>query len=75
MWEKYHRDAPIGECFTCKESMKFNDAWHTGHVEPQSLGGSDTLPNLRPICAACNTSMGTMNMNTYKEQFYADRWQ
>jgi len=36
-----------------------------GHVVAESSGGETVISNLRPVCAGCNKSMGTMNMNEF----------
>jgi 5-methylcytosine-specific restriction endonuclease McrA len=40
--------------------------FQSGHNIPESKGGSTTLPNLIPICARCNFSMGN--------QYTIDEW-
>lgn len=37
-----------------------------GHVQSRSLGGTGEVDNLRPICANCNSTMGTQNMFAFK---------
>jgi 5-methylcytosine-specific restriction endonuclease McrA len=37
-----------------------------GHVQSHSLGGTGEVDNLRPICANCNSTMGTQNMFAFK---------
>ena len=70
VWNKY-----IGEkvaeakCMCCRVttiSMRHHVA---GHIVSEKYGGGVTVDNLRPICANCNLSMGTMNMNEYIEKF------
>jgi hypothetical protein len=34
------------------------------------MGGQTNVKNLRPICAQCNLSMGSMNMNEFKKKFF-----
>ena len=38
-----------------------------GHVIAKAKGGSNCLSNLKPICAKCNKSMGTMSMDEYEK--------
>ena len=38
-----------------------------GHVEAESKGGKTTLKNLKPICKKCNLSMGSKNMEQFRE--------
>jgi 5-methylcytosine-specific restriction endonuclease McrA len=41
----------------CQNTMSVFD-FHVGHDVPESAGGKTDIPNLRPICARCNLSMG-----------------
>lgn len=52
-------------CYTgCGEKITpFN--FECGHVIAFSQGGQTNLDNLRPICARCNQSMGTKNMEVF----------
>jgi 5-methylcytosine-specific restriction endonuclease McrA len=34
---------------------------HMGHLLPKSRGGTDTVPNLRPICMVCNTGAANIS--------------
>jgi hypothetical protein len=40
-----------------------------GHIVSEYHGGTKTVDNLYPICAPCNTSMGTEDMRTYSTRF------
>jgi len=52
-WTREQVTALYGSrCYLC-DSGPYE---HTEHVIPLSRGGWDVLPNLRPSCAACNTS-------------------
>lgn len=53
-----------GYCYCCNLPISIEN-WHAGHVVAWAKGGEDTVENLRPICAQCNTSMGKMNMGLY----------
>ena len=50
----------------CHE-IKMN-SFHCGHVIAEALGGPTTVDNLRPVCATCNLSMRTQNMEKFKGQ-------
>ena len=73
VWEIYHGNSMKGSCYCCKRELDAFDSWHAGHIIPHAHGGSDTPSNLRPLCASCNTSMGTENMDTYKARYYPDQ--
>ena len=45
--------------------IKMN-SFHCGHVLAVVNGGKTSVDNLRPICAACNLSMGTENLEDFK---------
>ena len=72
VWERYHGTSLNGSCFCCKRELHAFDAWHVGHIKSHANGGSDMPSNLRPVCASCNTSMGTQNMDEFKAQYYAE---
>lgn len=59
-----------GKCKCCMEEIINNRDFHCGHVVAESKGGDLTIPNLRPICAACNASMGTQSMNEFTKTFF-----
>ena len=42
-----------------------------GHVVSEFNGGKITIENLRPICVSCNLSMGTMDMNKFKMNYFS----
>ena len=70
VWDTY-----IGEnvgkalCYCCKHVYIRQIEFHCGHVIPEAKGGMLTKENLRPICAQCNLSMGTQNMNDFMRMF------
>ncbi len=43
--------------------------WECGHVVSDAGGGETILSNLRPICIACNRSMGKTHMDEFKKKF------
>lgn len=58
------RDAREGQCFCCKARIT-SDSFSCAHVLPEKYGGEIDLPNLRPVCVTCNSSMGTMLLHEY----------
>lgn len=50
------------ECFCCGVTKITQLSFVCGHVEAEANGGQITIDNLRPVCAMCNSSMGTKNM-------------
>lgn len=57
-------------CMCCKEKKIDLSNFHCGHVIAESKGGDLTIKNLRPICAACNSAMGTRSMNEFTREFF-----
>lgn len=62
----------IGNCYVCNSKISFSN-FHCGHIIAEKDGGTIELNNLKPICMLCNTSMGTTNMNIFKEQYGFDK--
>lgn len=59
VWIKTMGKVFEGKCpvVWCPNTITVFD-FQSGHNIPESKGGSTTLPNLIPICARCNFSMG-----------------
>jgi hypothetical protein len=68
-WNKW-----IGEnvarhkCLCCETNDISMSSFHCGHIIAEANGGLMSVENLRPICKACNLSMGTENMNDFKRR-------
>ena len=71
VWNK-HIGAAVNstKCMSCREELISIRNFHCGHVIAEAKGGDSTINNLRPICAACNSSMGTMSMNEFTKTFF-----
>ena len=66
-WNKWvGEDVARTKCLCCGVNEIKMSSFHCGHVVAEANGGTTTVDNLRPICAACNTSMGTENLNEFK---------
>lgn len=59
----------LTKCLCCKHQYIRQIEFHCGHVVAESTGGLTTVENLRPICAQCNLSMGSMNMKAFQQFF------
>jgi len=69
VWETYiGLEKGIAKCCCCETSDISQFNFDCGHVIAESLGGSTTFENLRPICQVCNSSMGKKNMFEFKQQ-------
>jgi predicted restriction endonuclease len=68
VWRKFCGNSLDSRCFCCQGHLSY-ECWEAGHVIPESKGGSSSIENLRPICLACNRSMGTMNMFEFMKKY------
>lgn len=64
VWTFYSGEQFRGNCFCCNQEISIQQ-FECGHIIPSSKDGPTTLINLRPICEACNRSMGAMDMRDY----------
>ena len=63
IWNHYiGEDIIKHKCLSCKKALISNTNFEVGHVISEKNGGTHEINNLRPICFACNHSMGTENM-------------
>jgi len=71
VWNEYI-GKKIGEstCVCCDKTVIDKAEFQCGHILARANGGTDTLENLRPICAGCNTAMGIQNMEQYCMSFF-----
>lgn len=68
-WNKWiGEDVARTKCLCCGVNEIKMNSFHCGHVLAEANGGTTTVDNLRPICAACNLSMGTANLDDFKKQ-------
>ena len=70
LWKKYHGDNGVAKCFVCEDTEIRMTAFHAGHIISDKDGGLPVVDNLIPICATCNTSMGSINLYTFKEKYF-----
>lgn len=69
VWDRWNGRLGFAPCFCCRRQEIRMSSFHCGHVVARSRGGSDSVENLRPICQACNSSMGSCNMAVFIERF------
>jgi len=70
VWDTYiGHDIIKHRCLCCKRVTIDNTNFHCGHVISEKDGGTLETGNLRPICAACNHSMGTENMIDFIKKY------
>jgi hypothetical protein len=71
VWNKYiGEEVASATCTCCRSTQISVRHFHCGHVIAESVGGNTNVNNLRPICAACNSSMGTQSMNEFSTEFF-----
>jgi len=56
-------------CLCCKKTIIQITDFQVGHVQSEKDGGTTEIGNLRPICSACNFSMGTTNMIDFVKKY------
>ena len=70
-WKNYLQTIPENKgeilCYCCERQMIDAHNFEAGHVISFRNGGSNHASNLRPICGVCNKSMGTRNMEDFRE--------
>lgn len=57
-------------CICCRTTTITTFDFHAGHVIAEANGGPATVENIRPVCSACNLSMGKRNMAEFVETHY-----
>lgn len=69
VWDTYiGKQKGVGNCYCCNESID-SKHFEAGHIIAEAKNGSTTIDNLRPICSVCNKSIGTMNMDKFKQKY------
>ena len=58
----------VGKCYCCGQKIN-SKHFEAGHIIAVKNGGTNTLDNLKPICDCCNKSIGTMNMDIFKQLY------
>lgn len=70
-WHKYiGEDVGKAKCLCCKSNNITQLSFHCGHLIAEANGGKTDVHNLRPICSACNLSMGTESMRDYAKRCF-----
>ena len=60
-------------CYCCQRQKINPFRFQCGHNVAESKGGETTLENLRPVCDLCNQSMGTKNLEEFKQTLRINR--
>lgn len=69
VWNKYiFRKHSVAKCMVGSGNQISQSNFQCGHIKSVKHGGNDSIENLRPICALCNSSMGTRNMKEFMRE-------
>lgn len=70
VWDKHiGREKGIGNCKVCQCEID-SKGFECGHIISVKENGPTTIDNLVPICSTCNKSMGTDNLESFKEKYF-----
>ncbi len=71
VWENHcnSTETLTSECYVCRYKITYHD-FECGHILAVANGGRNTLENLRCICRACNSNMGTRSLEDFKNEFF-----
>jgi hypothetical protein len=68
-WNKWvGEDVAKCKCLCCGVNEIKMSSFHCGHIIAEAHGGLTSVENLKPICAACNLSMGSENFDAFKKR-------
>ena len=73
LWSLHFPNVLEGKCKCCQTETITRNNFDCGHIISEKNGGEIKLENLKPICRACNSSMGVMNMNDYMKKYGFDK--
>jgi hypothetical protein len=73
LWSEYFQNNINGICQCCKTEIISKNNFDCGHIISEKEGGTVSLTNLKPICRACNCSMGTLNMEVFIKKYGFDK--
>jgi hypothetical protein len=73
VWENAYGKSYEGRCYCCQTKIDVHH-WHCGHIKAEAKTGKTCASNLRPLCATCNLSAGTTNMNEIRDTFFPRSW-
>lgn len=71
VWDKWvGKEIGTTKCLCCNHQEIRQIEFHCGHILAEKNGGKTNIENLRPICAQCNLSMGTMDMREFQNTYF-----
>jgi len=68
-----HDESGDARCPCCESARISALEFHLGHKRSFARGGTDEPSNLIPLCATCNTSMGTRDFDEYRAALHGGR--
>jgi 5-methylcytosine-specific restriction endonuclease McrA len=69
LWNDSYIGVSEGKCYCCRRLVT-SDNFHAGHIISVNNGGETNINNLRIVCAPCNLSMRTMNLEEYRIKYF-----
>jgi len=70
VWDHYiGLEKGLGNCYCCNNEIDSKN-FECGHVIAVKNKGINSLYNLRPVCSCCNKSMGTENLENFKNKYF-----
>ena len=69
IWLNKYGESFNGDCYCCSKEINITN-FHCGHIISRKDNGLINEDNLRPICQTCNLSMGSQNMEEFKQKFF-----
>ena len=70
IWVSHNGKVYESNCYCCSKEINITN-FHCGHIISRKDNGPTNEDNLRPICSDCNSSMGSQNMETFKNVFFS----
>lgn len=68
VWTLSYGECTEGPCPLCNTLINSGkNGFHCGHIISEANGGESIPRNLRPICASCNSKMGSTNWDVYEK--------
>lgn len=70
VWNRWiGKDVGSTTCPCCEVNEITQMNFNCGHIQAESKGGDQSVDNLKPVCQSCNSSMGTQNMDDFKNKY------
>lgn len=70
LWDNtFGSTAGEGKCYVCSDTIN-SKKFDCGHIVAVCQGGTNDISNLKAICSTCNKSMGTKNMDDFKQEYF-----